>query len=87
MLISESRKTNYIVIEKDKCKACLYCISVCPREIIGISKEINRFGVNYAELIAEKAFICTGCKACAIMCPDLAITIYHRSSPDDDTTS
>jgi 2-oxoglutarate ferredoxin oxidoreductase subunit delta len=85
VLISESRKTSYIVIEKEKCKACQYCIAVCPKQVIGLSKDINRFGVNYAEPIAEKAHECTGCKSCAIMCPDVAISVYRRHALEGDT--
>ena len=87
MLISESRKTSYILIEKEKCKACHYCIAVCPREIIGLSKDINRFGVNYAEPIEEKAHECTGCKSCAIMCPDIAISVYRNRIPEGEKIS
>lgn len=75
MIISESSRTCYVIIEKDKCKGCHYCISVCPKEIICVSKDINGLGVNYAEIIEEKAQECTGCKSCAIMCPDVAISI------------
>ena len=87
MLISESRKTGYIIIDKDKCKACYYCISVCPMEIIGISIDINRLGFNYAEAITEKSHECTGCKSCAIMCPDVAISIYHCRILEGDIIS
>jgi 2-oxoglutarate ferredoxin oxidoreductase subunit delta len=87
LLIAESRKTNYIVIEKDKCKACHYCIAVCAREIIGTSKEINRLGVNYAEVIPDKAHECTGCKSCAIMCPDIAISVFRSRALEDGSVS
>jgi 2-oxoglutarate ferredoxin oxidoreductase subunit delta len=86
-LISEGRKTSCIVIDKDKCKACHYCIAVCPRDIIGTSKEINRLGYNYAEVIADKAHECTGCKSCAIMCPDIAISVYRCRKSESDTIS
>ncbi len=82
MLISEGRKTSYIIIEKEKCKACRYCIAVCPKGVIGLSQNINRFGVNYAESIEHKAHECNGCKACAIMCPDLAISVYRSRIPE-----
>jgi len=85
LLISENTKTSYILIDRDLCKACHYCIAVCPREIIGVSKEFNRFGVNFAEPIADKAFMCTGCKNCAVMCPDLAITVYRCRVPESET--
>jgi len=87
LLISESCKTSYIVIEKEKCKACHYCIAVCPRGIIGVSRDINRFGVNYAEQIEEKAHECTGCKSCAIMCPDIAISVYRNRILNGDKIS
>ena len=87
MLISESRKTSHIVIEKEKCKACHYCISVCPRDIIGTSKEINRLGFIYAEVIPDKAHECTGCKSCALMCPDIAIAVYRCRISESDTIS
>ena len=86
-MTSESRKTSCIVIDKDKCKACQYCIAVCPRDIIGTSKEINRLGYNYAEVIAGKEHECTGCKACAIMCPDIAISVYRCRKSESDTIS
>jgi len=87
LLISERRKTSYIIIDKDKCKACHICISVCPREIIHISDRINQFGYNYADVIVEKAHECTGCKSCATMCPDVAISVYRRRMPETDTIS
>jgi 2-oxoglutarate ferredoxin oxidoreductase subunit delta len=82
LLISESRKTHFVVIDSEKCKACLYCVSVCPREIIGVSQNFNRYGVNYAEIKPDRAYECTGCKSCAIMCPDMAITIYRSRRLD-----
>ena len=87
MLISECRKTNHIVIDKDKCKACHYCIMVCAREIIGTSKEINRLGVNYAEVIPDKAHECTGCKSCPIMCPDIAISVIRSRAQESGAIS
>lgn len=87
MLISESRKTSYIIIDKDLCKACHICISVCPREIIRISEGINQFGYNYAEVNVVKAHECTGCKSCAVMCPDVAISVYRCRSLESDAIS
>jgi 2-oxoglutarate ferredoxin oxidoreductase subunit delta len=86
-LISQSRKTSHIVIDTEKCKACHYCISVCPRDIIGTSKEINRLGYNYAEVIPDKAHECTGCKSCALMCPDIAISVYSCRVSESGTIS
>jgi 2-oxoglutarate ferredoxin oxidoreductase subunit delta len=87
LLISESNRTSYIIIDKDRCKACHICISVCPRQIIHISDNINQFGYNYADVIVAKAHECTGCKSCAIMCPDIAISVYSCRILESDAIS
>jgi len=56
------------------CKSCLYCISVCPKKILGLSKEVNTKGYQY--VTAVKPGECTGCALCATMCPDAAIEVW-----------
>jgi 2-oxoglutarate ferredoxin oxidoreductase subunit delta len=87
MLISESRITSYIVIEKEKCKACQYCIAVCPKGVIGVAGDINKFGANYVEPIEEKVRECSGCKSCAIMCPDVAISVFRNRILENEKIS
>jgi NAD-dependent dihydropyrimidine dehydrogenase PreA subunit len=38
-------------------------------------------------VIADKAHECTGCKSCAIMCPDIAISVYRCRESESDTIS
>jgi 2-oxoglutarate ferredoxin oxidoreductase subunit delta len=83
LAVSQRIKSAYIVIDAERCKGCRYCISVCPREIIGTAAHINQNGYTPAAVKAEKAAECTGCSACATMCPDAAITIY-RSRPSGE---
>jgi len=64
-----------IVIDRDRCKGCYFCVKFCPRELIVISEEHNKQGYFPAEFIEEKEGECTGCKTCAIMCPDTAIEV------------
>ena len=46
----------------------------CPKHIIALKHDvINAKGYHPAALINEEE--CIGCKACATMCPDLAITV------------
>lgn len=51
------------VVDKDKCKGCGACISVCPTDSI--------------KLVDNKAVIdpltCIGCGACTMVCPNQAI--------------
>ena len=68
-------KKKYIVrIDKERCKGCNLCITVCARDSLETSKELNSKGFHYAVIQSEDN--CTGCKFCAEICPDAAIEIY-----------
>jgi 2-oxoglutarate ferredoxin oxidoreductase subunit delta len=64
------------VIDPEKCKGCGLCIGACPRHILEFSEDVNNQGVNYPLCIDESA--CIACKFCAIICPDLAISILKQ---------
>jgi len=70
----------YIVIDMERCKGCRFCLSVCPKKIIGMASNINQGGYLPVMVIEEKSSECTGCEACAIMCPDVAISIFSRDA-------
>lgn len=62
--------------DEKRCKACGLCTLACPKKIIRINRdrvEIN--GLGCAELISNE---CIGCKSCAVVCPDIAISIYRE---------
>ena len=84
MLTSEKHKAAYIVIDHERCKACYLCVSVCPKDIIKITERINKSGYTYVEVQADKAHECSGCKSCAIMCPDIAISVYQGAETEKD---
>ena len=64
-----------IKINKDKCKGCLLCMSVCPKGAIETEKDLNRLGYKAAKFKDGKE--CAGCAMCAIICPDSCIEIYR----------
>jgi 2-oxoglutarate ferredoxin oxidoreductase subunit delta len=64
-----------IAFIEERCKGCLLCVDVCPRQIIRQSARLNRQGYRVAET-GENAATCTGCASCAIMCPDVAIRVF-----------
>jgi len=65
-----------IVINRELCKGCGFCIEFCPKGGIVVSKTLNTKGYAYAEQETRKG--CTGCAVCAIMCPEAAIEVYRE---------
>lgn len=62
-----------LTISKDGCKGCGLCVSVCPKKILMLSKEINVKGYHPAQIIDQDK--CIACAFCATICPDTAITV------------
>ena len=81
-----------IIIDTERCKGCGLCVVVCPNNCIVISKKSNENGYFPAQPVpADRCPVesgvegatntdCTGCAACAIICPDVVIEVYR-----DDT--
>ncbi|MDO9464217.1 MAG: 4Fe-4S dicluster domain-containing protein [bacterium] len=63
-----------VVIDKERCKGCRLCISVCSRKALNISKMQNSKGFFPAEVACPEK--CTSCTFCGLVCPDIAIQIY-----------
>jgi len=63
-----------VTVNGDACKGCGLCVSVCPRQVLEISRShFNARGVYPAAVIKQE--VCIGCASCALMCPDGAITV------------
>lgn len=65
-----------ITIDKEKCKGCMLCISVCPQKILIKSEDVNSKGLEY--VIVTHPEKCTGCGSCYTMCPDSGIEISEE---------
>jgi len=63
-----------VIIDKEICKGCGLCISVCPKKVLGISKVQNLKGFFPAKVTYPEK--CTSCTFCGLVCPDIAIQIY-----------
>ena len=70
-----------IAIDKELCKGCYLCISVCPRKTIAITDALNLQGYYAVEFqdSMENGKGCTACSRCATICPDIAIEVYRES--------
>jgi 2-oxoglutarate ferredoxin oxidoreductase subunit delta len=74
------KKKGSITLDRESCKACYLCISVCPENLIAVSNNLNQNGYYPAEFTDSKNEDrkCTGCTTCAIICPDVAIEVYRE---------
>ncbi len=70
-----SKIKGTVFIEKNICKGCELCIEACPQNSLRLSLNINNAGYRYAELVEDN---CTGCTNCALVCPEVAITVYRQ---------
>jgi 2-oxoglutarate ferredoxin oxidoreductase subunit delta len=66
-----------IIIDKELCKGCAYCVDTCPLGVIVIENNFNKKGFFPAS--AEHMEKCTGCSMCAQMCPEIAIEVLQEA--------
>lgn len=64
-------------IEADVCKGCGLCVSVCPKQVLEISKKVNAKG--YFPAYQERPEDCITCAICCNICPDVAISITETA--------
>jgi len=77
-MTSEKNK-GFISIDKEVCKGCYLCVSVCPLKLIGVSDKLNMKGFYPAEPrdAEDKKKGCIACTQCALTCPDVAIEVFR----------
>lgn len=63
----------YITIDRQCCKGCDICYSVCPKKIFAPSKSRNQYGTNMPEI--KNPEDCIYCGLCERLCPDGAIEV------------
>lgn len=62
-----------LYFDRERCKGCQLCISLCPKQILSLDSVTNAKGYRPACCTDEQA--CIGCASCARICPDSVITI------------
>ncbi|HIE05185.1 MAG TPA: 4Fe-4S dicluster domain-containing protein [bacterium (Candidatus Stahlbacteria)] len=60
-----------VIIIKDRCKGCGFCIEYCPRGVLEFSEEFNSKGYHPPRV--KDADACVNCGLCEMICPEFAI--------------
>lgn len=63
----------HLTFQRDRCKGCGLCISLCPKHILALDTTANLKG--YHPVVCTDEASCIGCASCAKICPDSIITI------------
>lgn len=65
-----------IIIDRELCKGCGYCITACPKRLIAFNGDFNSMGYRPAKPV--NITDCNGCGLCAMVCPDVAIEVWRE---------
>ena len=78
--MTSEKKKGFISIDKEICKGCYLCVSVCPLKLIVASDKLNMKGFYPAEPkdAEDNKKGCIACAQCALTCPDVAIEVFRR---------
>jgi 2-oxoglutarate ferredoxin oxidoreductase subunit delta len=63
-----------VTVKEELCKGCGLCVEACPKHIMKLDpSNTNQKGYHTAHCAVMEE--CIGCAFCAMMCPDVAITV------------
>jgi 2-oxoglutarate ferredoxin oxidoreductase subunit delta len=68
-----------VIIIKERCKGCGFCIEYCPRDVLAMSSAFNEKGYHTPEVINGSK--CVNCHFCEALCPDFAIYSIEATEP------
>lgn len=67
-----------IVLDKEKCKGCFLCISVCPQKVLKKDMTVSSKGFYTVMVDETRVNNCIGCAICAKKCPSMAILEVYK---------
>lgn len=73
--------TGKIIINKDRCKGCGFCVEYCPRDVLELSEEFNVKGYHPPYVKNEDE--CCYCQLCETICPEFAIFVTVKKKEEE----
>jgi 2-oxoglutarate ferredoxin oxidoreductase subunit delta len=73
----------WVDIKEDWCKACGLCLGACKLKLLQFTERFNDRG--YHPVVLTEPEKCTGCTACALVCPDAVIEVYRGKTEKPQT--
>jgi len=79
-LAEKATRPTKVLIDKERCKGCGYCVEFCPRAALRTSDELSSKGYSLVEVADESK--CLGCGLCTVLCPEFAISLEIVATKD-----
>ncbi|MEA3507087.1 MAG: ferredoxin family protein [Elusimicrobiota bacterium] len=71
---SKKKKEKKVIINREFCKDCGYCINVCPDNALVKDESFNSMGYHPVKWTGK----CSLCGQCYLVCPDNAVEIKEE---------
>jgi 2-oxoglutarate ferredoxin oxidoreductase subunit delta len=65
-----------VVVTEDMCKACGFCLAVCPVDVFAWRQSANKLG--WFPMYTANEGNCIGCMLCYQICPDFCIDVQVK---------
>lgn len=65
-----------VVVNEDMCKACSFCISICPVDVFAWRNKANKIG--WVPVWVSHEENCVGCMLCYQICPDFCLDVVAK---------
>lgn len=68
-----------LLIDREACKACGYCIRFCPKQALSFADTLNKQSYTSVQVDAEA---CIFCGTCYTVCPDTVFSIIETEDAE-----
>jgi 2-oxoglutarate ferredoxin oxidoreductase subunit delta len=66
-----------IDLAEEMCKACGFCLNICPTDVFAWRQGANRLG--WVPMYVAREANCVGCMLCYQICPDFCIDVRPKA--------